>query len=91
MPCHAAGIDSSAPALELARANAELNGISPQVCSFKQEDIMDVMKAELAAGRRYDLIILDPPKLAPNRKSLQRALSRYRLCSCPALVAVLLS
>lgn len=84
MPC-ASGVDSSGPALELARANAELNGISPQLCSFRQEDIMDVMKAELAAGRRYDVIILDPPKLAPNRKSLQRALSRFRLCSYTAV------
>jgi hypothetical protein len=71
-----AGVDTSAPALELARANAELNSISSEVCSFRQADIMDVMKEELAANSFYDLIVLDPPKLAPNRKSMQRALSR---------------
>ena len=71
-----AGVDSSASALELARRNMEMNGIDAATCTFLQADIMDVMKAELAAGKQYDLIILDPPKLAPNRKSLQRAAHR---------------
>lgn len=32
----------------------------------------------VAAKRRWDLVVLDPPKLAPNRKSLERATRKYR-------------
>ena len=39
------GVDSSAPALELARQNAVLNGLSEESCDFQQADIMDFMKA----------------------------------------------
>ena len=45
-------------------------------------------QAAAAAGRTWDLLVLDPPKLAPNRKSLQRATRRYQCdpcCSYPGL------
>lgn len=85
LPPSSVGIDTSAPALKLATVNASLNGISGQLCSFRQGDIMDVMKAELEAGRQYDLVILDPPKLAPTVKSLQRASHRYRALNSAAM------
>ncbi len=75
-PCDAAGVDSSVPAIELARRNAALNGLSEDACAFQQQDIMKFMQAAAAEGATYNLIILDPPKLAPNRKSLQRAARR---------------
>lgn len=74
--CCSAGVDTSAPALDLARCNAEANGLVEDRCTFQQADVMDVMKAALAERRQYDIVVLDPPKLAPNRKSLQRAAHR---------------
>ena len=74
--CSGEGVDTSAPALDLARRNAEANGLGEDLCTFQQADVMDVMKMALAERRQYDVVVLDPPKLAPNRKSLQRASHR---------------
>lgn len=72
------GVDSSAPALELANSNAQLNGWQPSQYSFLKDDIMKYMQQQAAEGALWDLVVLDPPKLAPNRKSLNRALVKYR-------------
>mmetsp|Transcript_12067 Transcript_12067/g.36210 ORF Transcript_12067/g.36210 Transcript_12067/m.36210 type:complete len:551 (+) Transcript_12067:168-1820(+) len=71
------GVDTSKPALDLARRNAELNGVEDR-CIFLNEDIMQVMKDQFAKGLRFDIVILDPPKLAPTRNSLTAATRRYR-------------
>ena len=73
-----AGIDSSAPALELAESNACLNGWAPGQYTFLKNDIAKYMQQQIAEGNMWDFVVLDPPKLAPNRKSLTRALTKYR-------------
>ncbi len=74
------GVDSSAAAVALARANAALNGFSDSQCRFVEADVLDFMRDALAAGgaASYDIVILDPPKLAPSREALLRAAGRYR-------------
>lgn len=39
----------------------------------------------VAEGRQWDLVVFDPPKLAPNRKSLPRAMHKYRRLNAQAL------
>jgi 23S rRNA (cytosine1962-C5)-methyltransferase len=78
-------VDASAQALDLARRNLELNppaGDAPCPAEFIQGDAFQVLR-ELqgrrgAAGAPFDLVILDPPKLAPSRASLERALQGYK-------------
>lgn len=41
-----------------------------------------------ANGDRYDMVVLDPPKLAPNKKALARATSRYKRLNAAALELV---
>ena len=84
------GVDSSAAALALARDNAALNGLSPEQCSFVEADALDYMRDELAAGRgaSYDIVVLDPPKLAPSRDALARAAGRYRRLNAAAAALV---
>ena len=74
------GVDSSAAAIALARENAALNGVPASVCDFVVADVLDFLHDKLASGAAgsYDIIILDPPKLAPNRAALPRAAGRYR-------------
>lgn len=72
-----AGIDSSAPVVELAAQNAQLNGYQ-DTCSFVKADIHRFMQEADAEERQWDIIVLDPPKLAPSRKSLERARSKYK-------------
>ncbi|CAN5120264.1 class I SAM-dependent methyltransferase [soil metagenome] len=69
-------LDSSVPALELAERNAVLNGLT-QV-SFSQGDVFDVLTQKIAEKEEYDLIVLDPPKFARNRKAVPEAIRGYR-------------
>jgi 23S rRNA (cytosine1962-C5)-methyltransferase len=70
------GVDASEPALELARRNVSLNGLSN--IAFETADVFHHL-ADLAAIRRqFDVVILDPPKFARNRGAVPEALKGYR-------------
>ena len=70
-------VDSSAPALETARRNAELNGYGEEQVKFVKGDMVGFLEDALKRGDAYDVVILDPPKLAPSRKSLENAKKKY--------------
>ncbi|WOL17836.1 hypothetical protein Cni_G26629 [Canna indica] len=72
------GIDSSLPALELAKENIQLNKLDPRKISFLKEEATEFMKGAAARNESWDLVILDPPKLAPRKKVLQSASGMYR-------------
>jgi len=65
-------VDSSAGAIALAQENATRNGITS--IEFVEGDARDY----LSRCGDYDLIILDPPKLVPSIKHLERAKNYYR-------------
>jgi 23S rRNA (cytosine1962-C5)-methyltransferase len=69
-------LDSSAKALERARANATLNRISN--VSFVEADAFDYLRAREESGTQYDMIVLDPPAFAKSRASLPKALGGYK-------------
>jgi len=68
------GVDSSAPAIALARKNAAANHVGIELyCA----DVLEYLNA----ARNFDMIILDPPKLAGTAEHVNRALRYYRhLC-----------
>lgn len=68
--CILLGVDTSSPALELAKENIVLNDMDPRRISFLREDAIEFMKSALSQNESWDLVILDPPKLAPRRKVL---------------------
>ena len=57
-------IDSSAAALDLARRQAELNGINPAKIQNMEGNVFALLRALRDEERRFDLVILDPPKFA---------------------------
>lgn len=63
-----AGVDSSPPALKLAKANALLNQIDANSINFVKEDVGEYMRAAVRENLKWDIVVLDPPKLAPSRK-----------------------
>jgi 23S rRNA (cytosine1962-C5)-methyltransferase len=67
-------VDSSAEALELARKNMELNRVTAP-CGFARADIFQYLRNETIDA---ELIILDPPALAKNRASVDRACRGYK-------------
>ncbi|HXG09632.1 MAG TPA: class I SAM-dependent rRNA methyltransferase [Gemmataceae bacterium] len=77
-------VDSSVPALELARANAARNGLADRV-SFICADVFDQMDALVAAGERFGMVVLDPPKFARRQSAVEEALRGYRRLQTLAL------
>ncbi|KAL7130566.1 hypothetical protein ABFS83_13G142400 [Erythranthe nasuta] len=72
------GVDSSSPALDIAKENIVLNNLDSRIISFLKEDATSFMKGAVSRGDSWDIVILDPPKLAPSRKVLQSASGMYR-------------
>ncbi|MBI4423859.1 MAG: class I SAM-dependent rRNA methyltransferase [Elusimicrobia bacterium] len=70
------GLDSSAPAVELARANARLNGLAAE---FDEGDAEEVLRAFAEARQPFepDFILLDPPSFVPSKRHLMKALRAY--------------
>ena len=80
---HLEAIDLSPQALQQARTNAALNGISN--VAFQEANCFDALRALEAAGRRFDTIVLDPPAFAKDRRSVDAALRGYKEINLRAL------
>ena len=74
----ATNVDSSAPALELARRNAEVNGFDAAKQAHVEGDAFTVLRRWRDEGRAFDLIVLDPPKFAESKAMLPRASRGYK-------------
>jgi 23S rRNA (cytosine1962-C5)-methyltransferase len=70
-------IDSSRAAIDSARENAALNGVSGR-WEGASEDLFQALRDLRDAGRRFDLVILDPPSFAKSREGRDGALRGYR-------------
>ena len=75
---HVTSIDSSAPALERARANLALNGFDTGRADFLDADVNACLRRFIEEGRTFDAIVLDPPKLAPTAAHAERAARAYK-------------
>lgn len=71
------GLDISATAVEMANANAALNGLSDR-CRFEVANAFDVLKAWGKEGRSYDVVLLDPPAFTKSRETIQKAITGYK-------------
>ena len=69
-------IDSSGPALELARRNGTLNGVD--VGELIEGDAFTLLRTQRDRARQYDLILLDPPKLANTESQVDKASRAYK-------------
>jgi 23S rRNA (cytosine1962-C5)-methyltransferase len=68
-------VDSSAKAAALAKANADLNGAAN--VTVETADAFEKLDALRAAGERFGMVVLDPPKFARSRAALDDALRAY--------------
>ena len=74
----ALSIDSSGPALEIARENLRLNGLDESRAEWREADVFKALRELRDQGRTFDLIILDPPKFAPTPATVERAARAYK-------------
>jgi 23S rRNA (cytosine1962-C5)-methyltransferase len=73
---HVTAVDLSGAAVEGGRRNAQLNHLTN--VSFREGNAFDILKEYDDAGRRFDMIILDPPAFAKNRASVPAAQRGYK-------------
>ncbi|MBX6364171.1 MAG: class I SAM-dependent rRNA methyltransferase [Gemmatimonadetes bacterium] len=76
-------VDSSGPALERAAANAALNGFA-QITPI-EANVFEFLRAEEAAGSRYDIVVVDPPAFAKRRDAVASAIRGYKEVNLRAL------
>ena len=81
------GVDASSLGCEQARENAALNGLSDRV-EFLCEDVFELLPRLEAEGRKFDVVILDPPAFTKSRKSIKNAVKGYREINLRAMKLV---
>ena len=70
-------VDSSRPALMQAQKNIELNNLDASKCTFCAADGFRTLDELAASGEKFDLVILDPPKLVDSQKHLTKGCRAY--------------
>jgi 23S rRNA (cytosine1962-C5)-methyltransferase len=80
---HVEAIDMGPAAVQAARRNQELNAIAN--VTFREGNAFDLLKEYDEVGRRFQMVILDPPAFAKNRDSLEAATRGYKEINLRAL------
>ena len=70
-------VDLSQEAVDLINKNIELNHAENKMSSVCA-DVFDVLKQYESEGRKFDLIVLDPPAFTKNAKNIQKAYGGYK-------------
>jgi 23S rRNA (cytosine1962-C5)-methyltransferase len=75
---HVTAIESSAPALEVAKENLAANPLDASKVEFVQADVFSRLRTLRDQNAKFDLIILDPPKFAPTAAQVKNAARAYK-------------
>lgn len=75
-------VDSSSGALEMARENAELNGVGIET---READAFQALADIREAGEKFDVVIIDPPAFIKRRKDFKAGLAGYQRLNQAAL------
>lgn len=71
-------IDTSQPSLDLSTKNAELNGFALERMTNIHGDVFQLLRRMRDEERRFDVVVLDPPKFAESAAQVQRAARGYK-------------
>ena len=71
------GIDISDNAVAQANRNAALNKLD-HIVKFEAMNAFDVLKNWGKEGRKYDVVMLDPPAFTKSRSSIEKAVTGYK-------------
>jgi len=74
---HVTAVDISELGISQARENAELNGFSSRM-DFVTRDVFEYLPELAAEGKKFDVIILDPPAFTKSRDSVKNASKGYK-------------
>jgi 23S rRNA (cytosine1962-C5)-methyltransferase len=71
------GIDASETGIRQAEENAKLNKLEDRV-KFQCADVFDLLPLYDKTGKKFDVVILDPPAFTKSRNSVKNAVKGYR-------------
>jgi 23S rRNA (cytosine1962-C5)-methyltransferase len=71
------GLDISENAVATARRNATLNGFD-DTCKFEAVNAFDKLKLWAKEGKKYDVVMLDPPAFTKSRENIEKAVTGYK-------------
>ena len=71
-------LDASEPALAALRANLARNGLSDAPVECVRGDAFETLRRFRDARRSFDLVVLDPPKLADSKSRVRKACRAYK-------------
>jgi 23S rRNA (cytosine1962-C5)-methyltransferase len=75
---HVVMVDSSGPAMENAIANVSLNGFNPSLFTPVEADVFKLLRLYRDENRRFDMVILDPPKFIESANHVDRGARAYK-------------
>ena len=75
---HVLALESSAPALAVARENLAANQLDAARVEFVQADVFAHLRALRDRGARFGMVVLDPPKFAPTAAQAKNAARAYK-------------
>lgn len=71
-------VDGSAPSLALAQRNLAINALEGIEVELVEGNVFSVLRGYRAQNRRFDVIVLDPPKFAPSAREVEKASRAYK-------------
>jgi 23S rRNA (cytosine1962-C5)-methyltransferase len=85
---HVTTVDLARPAIAAARENLLLSGIDPELHELVAADCRAFLAEAHARGRRWDLVVCDPPSYAPSERAKPAAMSAYARLNADAAAVV---
>lgn len=80
------GLDISADAVTLARRNAALNSFGN--CDFRVANVFDTLTEASRSGKKWDVVVLDPPAFAKSKGAIANAYRGYKEINLRALKCI---
>jgi len=85
---HVVSVDVDRDAVALARENFRANGLDPADHVFAAEDAFALLALYKREGRRFDLVVCDPPAFAKSQKAVEGAIAGYASLNRAALAVL---
>ncbi|HEU5059233.1 MAG TPA: class I SAM-dependent rRNA methyltransferase [Kofleriaceae bacterium] len=85
---HVVTVDQARPAIEAARRNLAASGLDPDRHELVAADAFAWLEAAAAGGRRFEVVVCDPPSFAPRADAGPAARAAYRRLNALALAVV---
>ena len=82
---HVVTVDRDEDAIRLARENFRVNGLDPADHAFATGDAFDLLRKYKEQGRKFDLVVCDPPAFAKSQKAVEGAVAGYASLNRAAL------